>query len=187
VLNPRLAGRYAKSLLDLAVEQDSLQTTLEDVQTFASACKMSSEFCSVLRSPVIPGDKKQAVMDALLGSRLRPLSTAFFTLLIKKGREGVLPEIAQAFIEQYNVQQGIKTVKLTTAAPATDTFREAVRAKLAAAMPGKQIEMTTKVDERLIGGFLLEVDNTLVDASIRRDLMDIRKQFLGNLYVKNIR
>lgn len=187
MLNPRLAGRYAKSLLDLAVEQNALQTTLEDVQLLSNTCKSSSEFCSVLRSPVIPGDKKQSVMDAVLGARLRPLTKGFATLLIKKGREGVLPEIAQAFIEQYNAQQGIKTVKLTTAAPATDAFRQAILAKLSASMPGKQIEMTTKVDERLIGGFLLEVDNKLVDASIRRDLMDIRKQFVGNLYVKNIR
>lgn len=187
MLNPRLAGRYAKSLLDLAVEQNALHTTLEDVEALAQTCRQSTEFCSVLRSPVIAADKKISVINAVMGEKLRPLMKGFVTLLTAKGREGVLPEIAQAFMEQYRVQNDIKTVKLTTATPPTGAFTEAVRAKLAAAMPGMKLELTTKVDADLVGGFLLEVDNKLVDASIRRDLMDIMKQFVGNLYVQNIR
>ena len=187
MLNPRLAGRYAKSLLDLAVEQNALQTTLEDVEALAETCRQSSEFCSMLRSPVINSDKKLGAINAVMGEKLRPLMKGFVTLLTAKGREGTLPEITQAFMEQYRVQNDIKTVTLTTATPATEEFTEAVRSKVAASMPGMKIELTTKVKAELIGGFLLEVDNKLVDASIRRDLMDIRKQFVGNLYVKNIR
>lgn len=185
--NPRLAARYAKSLLDLAVEQNALDATLEDVRALNDTVKGSREFAAVLRSPIIKADKKQAILDAVVGNRMKPLTNAFVKLLVQKGREAALPEIAQAFIDSYKVRQGIKSVRLTTAAPVSDAVAEAVKQKVATAMPGQQIELTTKVDERLIGGFLIEMDNTLVDASVRRDLMDIKKQFVGNLYVQNIR
>ena len=108
---------------------------------------------------------------------MHPLAKAFVTLLIAKSREGVLPEIAKAFIAQYKELKKIRTVKLTTAAPATDAVKEAIRAKVAASMPGQTVEMESKVDPTLIGGFVLEMGDKIVDASVRRDLNDIKSQF----------
>ena len=184
--NPRLASRYAKSLLDLAVEQNSLDTTLADVQLLDAVCTQSREFCSILTSPVIKGDKKQSIVDAVVGGKMHPLAKAFVTLLIAKSREGVLPEIAQAFIAQYKELKKIRMVKLTTAVPATDAVKEAIRAKVAASMPGQSVEMETKVDPGLIGGFVLEMGDKIVDASVRRDLNDIKSQFTQNIYVSQI-
>jgi len=188
VQNPRLAARYAKSLLDLAVEQNALDATAEDMRTLDNLVRSSSEFAAVLRSPVIKGDKKSAIINAVAGNSISALSKAFLNLLVTKGRESVMPEIASAFLQQYRERQGIHSVKLTTATPADDRMKEAIRAKVSAMLPqGATIELTTKVDPSLIGGFLLEMDNQLVDASIRRDLRDIKKQFTQNLYVQNIR
>lgn len=185
--NPRLAGRYAKSLLDLAVEQNALQTTLEDVEVIDATARASAEFAAILRSPIIKGGKKQAIVDAVLGPKLRPLTKGFVGLLISKGREAELTQIATAFLQQYKTLKGIRSVRLTTAAPVSDAFKASLEAKVAASMTGGSVELTTAVDEKLIGGFVLETENTIVDASIRRDLMDIKKGFTGNLYVQNIR
>jgi F-type H+-transporting ATPase subunit delta len=184
--NPRLATRYAKSLLDLAIEQNSLDATLKDVQLLSDVCKQSNEFCVMLRSPVINADKKQVIVDAVIGHRLSPLTKAFFTLLINKGREATLPEIASAFIQQYRTMKSIRTVKLTTAVPATEAVKEAIRAKILGSLSGSTIEMEEAVNPDLIGGFVLEMDDKLFDASIRRDLNDVRKQFLKNIYVSQI-
>ncbi len=184
--NPRLAGRYAKSLLDLSVEQDSLEVALEDMQTVVETARSSPEFAAVLRSPVIKGGKKQAIVDAVLPS-LRPMAATFIKLLISKGREMELTQIAAAFIQQYKDLKGVRTVRLTTAAPVSDAFRQTIQDKLVGAVAGGSVDLTTAVDEKLIGGFVLETDDTIVDASIRRDLQDIKKNFLGNLYVQNIR
>ena len=51
----------------------------------------------------------------------------------------------------------------------------------------QQIELETAVKEELIGGFVLEFNNNLVDASVQRDLRDVRKQFEKNVYVQQIR
>ena len=185
--NPRLATRYAKSLIDLAVEQNSMEQTLKDVQLLDATMKGSRELTSVLRSPVIKADKKDAVITAIFGSQLSVLTMAFVKLLTAKGREATLPEITTAFMSQYRLMHHISEITLITATPVSDDVKENIRQKVAAALPGQSIEMKTKVQPELIGGFILEMGDKLVDASIKRDLADIRKQFTQNLYVPNIK
>lgn len=184
--NPRLASRYAKSLLDLAVEQNNVEDTLGDMQYLKSLCKQSRDFTNVLRSPVINADKKQSILGAVLGNNLKQLSAAFIKLLVNKGREEHLPEIADSFIAQYKEKKNIKSVKLTSAAPMNDNLKQAILAKVQQSMPDAQIEMEEKVNEDLIGGFVLQVDDKLFDASVRRDLNDVKAQFSKNIYIANI-
>lgn len=185
--NPRLASRYAKSLLDLAMEQNSLDTTLNDVKLLDAVSKGSRDFENVLRSPIIKADKKLDIINAVIGNRLSPLMGAFVKLLVNKGREANLPEIAGAFIAQYKEMKNIKTVKLTTATPINDTVKNAILNKITASLNGSSVEMKEAVDESLIGGFVLEMDDKLFDASIRRDLNDVKSQFTKNIYVSDIR
>jgi F-type H+-transporting ATPase subunit delta len=185
--NPRLAARYAKSLLDLAVEQNVLDATLQDMQTLDQVCKQSHDFVVMLRSPVIKPHMKSAALNAVIGNKLQPLSKAFTTLLVNKGRESVLPEIATAFVQQYNELKKIRPVRLTTAMPVSDSVKEAIRAKVAGNMVGQTVQLETAVDASLIGGFTLEIGDKLVDASVRRDLNDIKKQFLDKSYQMQLR
>ena len=185
--NPRLASRYAKSLLDLAVEQNQLETTLMDTQLLQAVGRQSRDFANMLRSPIIKADKKQQIINAVLGDKLGTLTKAFINLLVNKGREANLPEIADAFISQYNELKNIQTVKLSSAAPLTDSVKETIRSKVLASMPGAQIELKEEIRPELIGGFVLQVGDILVDASIRRDLNDVKAQFLKNIYVAELR
>jgi F-type H+-transporting ATPase subunit delta len=185
--NPRLASRYAKSLMDISVEQNSLDETLQDVQLLDDVCGISREFCVMLRSPVINADKKEAAISAVFGGKLKPLTLAFINLLIKKGREAFLPEIAPEFIKQYKNLKSIRTVTLTTALPIDESVKETIRTKVAAGNPDYSIDMQVKVDPELIGGFMLEMGDKLVDASVRRDLAEIKKSFLDKSYMMQIR
>jgi ATP synthase, F1 delta subunit len=184
--NPRLASRYAKSLLDLAVEQNSLDAVLKDIQLLNAIAQQSREFVAVLRSPIIKSDKKQSIIDAVIGDKIGTLSKAFITLLVSKGREGNLPEMAEAFINQYKVLKNIKQVKLTTATPMADNVKESIRKKVVGSLPaGTEVELKEEVNPEIIGGFILQMDDKLWDASIRRDLNDVKAQFLKNIYVSN--
>lgn len=185
--NPRLAARYAKSLIDLSTETGQLEAVYKDMEYLQALCKSSREFVNLLRSPIIKADKKQAVLDAVTKNNVGALTAAFNKLLVNKGREGDLPEMANAFVEQYNKLNGIHKVKLTTAVPVSDDLKNAILARLKKDAALEKIELETKTDESLIGGFVLDFNNNLVDASILRDLKDIRKQFLANVYVQNIR
>lgn len=185
--NPRLAARYAKSLVDLAIEQNSLDATLKDMQLLSGICHQNRDFVAMLESPVIPADKKTAVINAVLGTNIGKLTDAFAKLLVNKGREANLPEIAEAFVAQYKEMKKIRTVKLTTAATLNDNVKQAIKAKVEGQLAGNTIEMNTSVDAELIGGFVLEMDDKLFDASIRSDLDKLKSQFHDESYVVRMR
>ena len=181
--NPRLAGRYAKSLLDLAIEQNQLNVIYEDMKSLHAICKSNKDFVAMLESPVIKADTKEKIIHAVLAGKVSELTNAFLNLLIKKAREYSLPEIVKAFLEQYNALNDIHSIKLTTAVAISSELQNAIVNKITANSPMKKVELETLVKEELIGGFTLEVGGTLIDASILRDLNDVKKQFKNNEYI----
>ncbi len=184
--NARLAGRYAKSLLGLAQEQGQLEVVYADMKYLQAVCNASSEFVNLLRSPIINADQKNSIINTVTKDKVSVLTNSFTVLLVKKGRERELPEMATALIEQYNELKGIHQVTLTTAVEVGAELKKAIEDKVKAENKFATIELTTKTDDALIGGFVLEFNNNLVDASIARDLRDIKKQFLSNEYVGKI-
>jgi F-type H+-transporting ATPase subunit delta len=185
--NPRLAARYAKSLIDLATEKGQIENVYADMEYLQALTRQSREFANLLRSPIIKADKKISIVQAVAGNKISALTSSFLNLLINKRREEDLPEIIEAYIQQYDVIKGINKVKLVTASPASEELKQLVKAKLQAEAGMQTVTLETHVDESLIGGFILEYNSNLVDASIRRDLNDLKKQFSQNVYVPNIR
>ncbi len=184
--NPRLATRYAKSLLDLSIEQNGLAEVYADMKLLQQINKSNPDFVALLRSPIITSDKKDKIIEAIVGDKVSKLTMLFVRLLTAKTRESNLPEIVTAFITQYNKLKNIQTVKLTTATAISDDLKNSIIAKLKDTVTG-EVEIETSVQDELIGGFKLEMGGTLIDASILRDLNDVRKQFLNNEYIHNIR
>lgn len=185
--NPRLAGRYAKSILDLATELNQLEAVHADMKLLQGICKTNPDFTALLRSPVVKPSIKDKIVDAIVAGKIGNTTATFIKLLVQKSRESFLPEIANAFIEQYNSIKGIHKVKLTTATPVSEEVKEYIINKVKSSTTIKNIELETVVKDELIGGFTLEMHDTLVDASVWRDLKDIQKQFLENVYIQKLR
>ena len=185
--NPRLAGRYAKSLVVLAQEQNQLEAVYADMKYLQDVCKQSRAFTNVLRSPVINADMKEKIVNEIISKNISKLSSAFVNLIVKKGREKTLPEIAHAVVDQYNEIKGIHKVRLITATPASEELKAAIVNKVKADANLGQVELENVVNDGIIVGFQLEYKGNLVDASIARDLRDIQKQFQKNTYIRNIR
>ncbi len=183
----RLASRYAKSLLDLAIERGELDAVIADINGFREALR-SREFYLMLKSPVIPPARKADIFSHLFKGKAREITFGFFMMVIRKGREAVLPEMVQSFIAQYKKLRNIVGVKVVTAAPLDEATQQAIRTKLAeiGAVTG-EIEMQVKVDPSLIGGFQIEFDDKLIDTSISGKLMKMRRDLAINLYESKIR
>ncbi|MGE7777481.1 ATP synthase F1 subunit delta [Chitinophaga sp. NPDC101104] len=184
--NPRLANRYAKSLIDLAVAKNELEAVHGDMLLLQSITRSNADVVALLRSPIIKADKKIKIMGAILDGKISGITSAFIRLVTLKGRESVLAEIAGEFEKQYNALKGIVRVKLTSAAPLDAQLLNLIRDKVETSA-GRKVELETAVNPELIGGFVLETGNELFDASVLRDLKDIKKQFLKNIYVSEIR
>ncbi len=185
--NPRLAERYAKSLIDLSTELKQLDTVYDDIALLQSICKESREFVLMLNSPIINADKKHKIINAITDGKISNITQTFIQLLCNKNRESNLPGIVASFIEQFNEIKGIHKAKLTTAIPVSDAIKDSFIRKIKAATDIKNIEIETKVDAKLIGGFMLEMDGKLIDSSILRDINDVKKQFSNNDYIHKLR
>ena len=185
--NPRLAGRYAKSILDLAIERGILEDVYKDMVLLQTLCLGSRDFVKLLRSPIIPEDKKIKIWDAITTGKISGLTTAFFKLLLTKDREANLPEIVTAFIAQYKEHKGIRIVKLTTATPVSEQIKKTILEKVRGSVTAKEIELDTEVNEALIGGFVIEIGDRMVDGSIAYELNHIKQQFENNDFIYKIR
>ncbi len=185
--NPRLAGRYAKSIIDLAVEKNQLEEVYNDMKYLQALLKASRETVNLLKSPVIPSATKAKALTAVTQGKVGAMTAAFNNLLIQKTRENVLPEIVEAFIDGYNQIKGIHKVKLTTAIEISEEVKASIKEKIKQDTSIQNIELSTVVREDIIGGFILEYNNNLVDGSILRDLKDVQKQFDSNIYIQKIR
>jgi len=185
--NPRLAGRYAKSLIGLAIERGELEQVYADIQWLASVCKSNRDFVVVLKSPVINADTKKKIIKAVTQGHISEMTEGFMTLLITKGREIFLPEVLSAFITAYKEYKHIKIIRLTTAGEISDNLRNSIIEQVKKSEGYEKIEMEEKIDPSIIGGFILQVGDKLIDASISYDLRAISKQFDNNDFVYKIR
>lgn len=184
--NPRLAARYAKALIDIAKEQNALDTVLADMELIQATMKASKDLNLTIQSPIIKGDKKIEIFEAVFGNKIQNVTKLFVDLLVRKGREANLAEISTAYIEQYNQFNQIHVVKLTTATSMDDSLQSIIEQKVASQLSGGKVVVETAVQPDLIGGFVLQVGDKFFDASVKRDLNDVRHQFTQNIYVADI-
>lgn len=171
----RIASRYAKSLIDLARDQNVMEEVVSDIKGFSKMVE-NRDLYLLLKSPIINVGKKAQIFNALFEGKVNKLTKAFLDITLRKGREAYLPEIANEFIEQYKRMQGISSVKLTTAVPVSDSTIASIKAKLLASdVTDKSVDIETIVDESLIGGFIVEIGDKQIDASVSYKLAELAK------------
>lgn len=179
----RAAVRYAKSVLELAIEQGSLDTIKADMDLIQSVCTDSKELLLMLKSPIVNSDKKLSVLTAVFGSKVSDLTNMFIKLLIDKGREAHLSDIATAFDDLYLEHNNTVRAVIKSVSGVNDTVKATITQLVKSAF-GKDILIVEEIDTTLIGGFVLTVGDQQVDASISRKLADLEKEFSKNTYVK---
>jgi len=180
----RIASRYAKSIIDLATEKGIAAEVFVDMENLNKAIE-TREFKLLLQSPIVAGTKKKAILEAIFKDKVNDLSLLFFKETVDKGRERYLDAIADEYILQYKKQQCISSVTLTTAKELTADAIDGIKAKLNASInTDKNIELETIVDEKLLGGFIVQFGDRRYDASVANKIFNLKKEFDTNLYVK---
>jgi F-type H+-transporting ATPase subunit delta len=188
MVNQRVASRYAQSLIELAQDRGQLETIKSDVDSLLAMGK-NREFALLLRSPVVNPAKKQKILTALLErAGVDKLTKLYVKLLIDKGREGDMLGILREFNNQYKVIKHISSVKLTSAAPLSAPTLNRIKEQLIAG--GKTeptVDLDTNIDPSLIGGFILEFDGQVYDASVAHKLKNMKSELRKpNVYVTQL-
>ncbi len=181
----RIAIRYAKALFDLAVEQNVLEVVHSDMDVMHKVCVSNKDFRLLLQSPIISQDKKISVFKALFAESFNFMSFRFLEIIIKKRREVAIDEIAEEFINMYKDKHNIKTVYLKTATAPSVSLIENIKQMLVKQL-NANIELVQTVIPNLIGGFVLSVDDRQYDASVRRNINRLKKEYHINFYESKI-
>ncbi len=171
----KIAVRYAKALFDLTLEHKALDTVYEDMKMINQLCSMQ-EVKEVIENPVIPVTTKKEIMLALAGRGLNKLTVTFVDFVFSQGRGAHLNAVSRNFISLTRRHRGIRQVTLTTAVPVGEKIKKELAA-VAAGDTGTTSEFIEKVDASIIGGFILRVDDTYIDASVRTRLNKFSKEF----------
>jgi F-type H+-transporting ATPase subunit delta len=184
---PKVAQRYAKALFDLSLEKGQLEQVMGDLENITGL--KNKELDLYLSSPVIKGEKKTAVFEAIFSKHVTPLTISFFKLVFAKGRSIAITEIIEAFAGMFRKEKGIQVVEMTTAVQISSELKQSILKSLTDInmLKDKKIELKEKVDVSIIGGLVLQIEDKLFDASIKHDLQFIKRQFVKNMYIKDIR
>jgi len=179
----KLASRYAKALFDFALEQNVLEQVKDDIELVISVCRQNRDFRLMLNSPIIFTDKKESIITEIFGKHIQKMSYHFLLIITRKKRESLIESIATQFIEQYKEFKNIITAQLTTAVQLDPQVKERVIALLKEQTQG-EIELIEEIKEEMIGGFVLSFKDFQYDASIRKQIKELRKEFGTNLYIR---
>jgi F-type H+-transporting ATPase subunit delta len=181
----RISQRYAKALLDLAEERGKTESVTGDVRMLNELLGGSRELRRLLHSPIVKMDRKLSVLEHIMKGRFEDETLAFVRILITKRRESFLHEIVRAFVDMYNERKGITLATLITPTPADNELMQEMTALIKEKFGKGSVELETKVDPSLIGGFVLRFDDKLYDSSVSTQLGEIRKELQSTTYAKN--
>lgn len=134
-------------------------------------------FKRILENPVVKPALKEEIITQILGKRISEDFFDFILFIIKKSREDILYQILRRFLELRDIHLGIVRVTLTTPFKFTQTQLDTLQ-KTLEDMLNKKIFFTVKIDSSLIGGFIANFGDTIIDASVKNQLDKLRKQFL---------
>lgn len=173
----KVASRYAKSLLDLAKENNTLEEVKNDMVLLDQVIDKNSELKAILENPIVPLDKKVAILNGVFGDNVNKITQSFFKIIVNKGRSAVIYGTAKQFIQQYNVLKGIVTAEVTTAIALDSSAKQEVVSIVKKELGANEVIVKEKVDGKIIGGFVLKVGDKQFDASIANGLSKLKKEF----------
>jgi len=180
-----LSKRYAQALFDLALEHKILDKVEKDIVLINSVLQENRELRLILANAVLDGYKKIKVLNRIFEGNLETLTIKFLQLITRKGREEYIEHICKSFTEIFKDYKNIMSVTLTTAYVADKKTINAILTKLKI-VTEKELDVTEKIDENLIGGFKLDFEDYQYDDSVKVQLKRLGKEFSDNLYISKL-
>jgi F-type H+-transporting ATPase subunit delta len=169
--------RYAKAFFTLAKDKGLTKELRIDAGLIAGVCAKSIDFGLLLNSPVVKTSAKVKAIQSIFDGKVNVLTLNFLVLITENRREKHIPGIFRNLEELYRQEEGIKTAVVTSSQLLNDSILLQVKQILEKEFKSK-VELSQKVNNELIGGFVLRVGDQQYDASISTQLKKIKEQLL---------
>lgn len=167
---------YAEGLLTIARAEGSADILSDEMFQFARALEGNDELRDALTDPLVSADRRQQVVEDLLGGRASNVTTAAVSMVVAAGRAGELAAIADAVVGA-NAHAGGKAVAEVRSAVALTADQQQRLAVALAASTGGEVEVKNIVDPSVVGGIVTQIGDTVIDGSVRSRLAKLRESF----------
>lgn len=169
----KISVRYAHAIFESALEKKLVDNVYRDMKHILVICTVP-EFKEFLESPVIVPSKKMSILRKIFENNIEAITLSLLELTVRNGRESFLPGIARMFIHKTKEHKGITESVLTTAVKTNEKIKQQI-IDLISGIFNTKVELEENIDNDIIGGFILKVEDSYIDASVRNKLRKIKK------------
>jgi F-type H+-transporting ATPase subunit delta len=180
----RISYRYANSLMQLAEEKKIFKKISDDTDLIFNTLNSSKELRAVLKSPVIKSNDKKSLLTKIFGKKICTETSSFLDFIVEKNREDILFDIFRELLALIDKKNNVVRAKVVTAVDLNDKLRQKMVGDLEK-KSSKKIVADYKLDQDLIGGFIVRIEDTVYDASIKHQLSLLRKKFSEEINISN--
>lgn len=173
----KISVRYAKAIFAYALEKNILEIVKNDISLLYEVCKQENDFIILLESPILKTSQKIKVVKKIFQDKINPSTFSFLNLVFVNKRESFLKSIARNFFKDYRDYKGIKQVVFTSSCKITDELRKNIQTLIKKEFSEKY-ELTEVIDENLMGGFVLRIEDQQYDASLLSKLDKLKRELL---------
>ena len=173
------ARRYAQAVFQIALEHDSLDVWVDDLQTLADLLE-DSEVAAFLDAPQVPEARKLETIQQLLGDSVGALPANLLRLLATRNMTLLIPAVLAQFTEMVDRHRGIEWADVTTAVPLDDAQQKEV-SRLLSGIAGSEVSLRTYVEPELIGGVVARLNDRVIDGSVRSKLRNMHRQVVEQI------
>ena len=170
----RASSRYAKALFDTAKKNGSINSVLVDLELLEDIINQKSMFFNLINNPTISHKKKADIFTKLSQNKIHNTTMQFLLLVLKKSRESILLQVIKKHKDLNFEAQKIILAEVVTARPISDDIKEAIKHKLS---PNRKVQLVEKIDQRILGGLIINSGDLQYDASVRKKLNNIKRAF----------
>lgn len=175
----KVAKRYAQGLLDFSKDSNSTASLFSEMKDVVKILKSSKELKSFLATPVLDTKKKIAISGEIF-KEFSANAKNFISLIIKQGRENLMQEIAQEYINKVEILEGVQRVSLTSAMQLSSANVEAILKSTNLVNSNQKFDLETNINPAILGGYILRVGDQQIDASVKSKLSQLKKEFQLN-------
>ena len=170
-----IATRYSKALFTLAKEKNILASIKNDMDLIVSVCDNEQYFNQFLENPILAYSKKSEIFNIIFKDKTNIVTINFLQLIAKSRREQYLRQMAIDFLNFYKEEKGIKTVKFTSVEKISDAVRKEIKEVVKSSYKA-ETELIEDVNDDIIGGFVIRIDDLQYDASVANQLEKIKRE-----------
>ncbi len=174
-----IARRWAKALMELAMENEGISKDdiLDDLREVSAFLRESNDLRDAMNNPSVSVEEKQVVLSKLFQNKLMPIVYNFLIALNLKKRVGLISEIADEFQKELEQLRNIVRVHVTSAIDLNDGRKDEIKNRIAEKLK-KNVIIDWSVDCNIIAGLIFNINETIIDNSIRHKLENLSKMIM---------